>query len=194
MANENKSFFERLKSFLGEKEPPQPAQTLYPQLNRKLLVIEDSGVIRKTIRDFLREDGFEIIEAKDGIQGLNLIRQVDPDLIILDYIIPRMSGWEVYQQIQADPELRSIPLIIMCGRKYEVSSQIPEPFEHFVFLSKPFDRTQLIEAIGLVTGEAFSSEQKIAKTLSDIEQLKQQINVLENKIDRILAILQEKLH
>lgn len=161
---------------------------------RKLLVIEDSGVIRKTIRDFLQKESVEIIEAKDGIQGLNLIRQVRPDLIMLDFIIPGMSGWQVYQQIAANPELQTIPLMIVSGGKDEVARYFPEPFEHFVFLSKPFDRNQLIEAIELVTGDALSTEKKVFKIESDIEQLKQQINELESKIDRIPAIFIEKLN
>ena len=66
---------------------------------------------------------------------------------MLDFLLPKMSGWEVFQQIQAQPELRKIPLVIMSGRKEEVTEKISEPFEYFEFLGKPFDQKQLIGAI-----------------------------------------------
>ncbi len=66
---------------------------------------------------------------------------------MLDFLLPKMSGWEVFQKIQANPELRKIPLVIMSGRKEEVTEKIQEPFEYFEFLGKPFDQKQLIGAI-----------------------------------------------
>lgn len=90
---------------------------------------------------------FQVFEAKDGIEGLKLIQQEKFNLIMLDFLLPKMSGWEVFQQIQAQPELRKIPLVIMSGRKEEVTEKISEPFEYFEFLNKPFDQKQLINAI-----------------------------------------------
>lgn len=113
----------------------------------KILVIDDSRVIRMRVREMLPEGDFEILEAKDGVEGLNLIRQVHPNLIMLDFLLPRMSGWEVYQQIQGQPDLQVIPLVLMSGRKEEVTEKIQEPFEHFEFIEKPFERKALIEAI-----------------------------------------------
>ena len=113
----------------------------------KILVIDDSGVIRRTVRDMLPAGNFDVLEAKDGLEGLNLIRQEKPNLIMLDFILPKLSGWEVFQQIQVQPELQKIPLVVMSGRKEEVTSKIPEPFEFFEFIEKPFDKKVLIDAI-----------------------------------------------
>lgn len=90
---------------------------------------------------------FEIVEDKDGVEGLNLIRKERPNLIMLDFILPKMSGWDVYQEVEKHPELRTIPLVVMSGRKEEVTGKIQEPFEYFEFIPKPFDQKQLIEAI-----------------------------------------------
>jgi len=115
--------------------------------SHKILVIDDSNVIRNMVRDMLPKGNFEVLEAKDGIQGLNLIRQELPNLIMLDFLLPRMSGWEVFQQIQASSELQTIPLVLMSGRKEEVTEKLQEPFEFFEFVQKPFDQKELIEAI-----------------------------------------------
>ncbi len=106
------------------------------------------------VRDMLPKGNFEVLEAKDGVQGINLVRQERPTLIMLDFLLPRMSGWEVFQQIQAQADLQSIPLVLMSGRKEEVTEKIKEPFEYFEFVQKPFDQKQLIEAIKLSMAKA----------------------------------------
>ena len=113
----------------------------------KILVIDDSKVIRMRVKDMLPEGNFDIIEAKDGLEGFNLIKTENPNLIMLDFLLPKMSGWEVYQEIQKQQKFRSIPLVLMSGRKEEVTDKIQEPFEHFSFVEKPFDREQLVSAI-----------------------------------------------
>jgi CheY-like chemotaxis protein len=113
----------------------------------KILVIDDSRVIRKTVRDMLPEGDFEVIEAKDGLEGINFIEKERPALIMLDFILPKMSGWDVFQQIQSNPDYQKIPLVLMSGKKEEVTSKIPEPFEFFEFIEKPFDKVVLAEAI-----------------------------------------------
>nr|WP_263858162.1 response regulator [Waterburya agarophytonicola] len=111
------------------------------------MVIDDSKVIRMRVKDMLPEGNFDVIEAKDGLEGFNLIRTELPNLIMLDFLLPKMSGWEVYQEIQKQPRFRSIPLVLMSGRKEEVTDKLTEPFEYFSFVEKPFDREQLVDAI-----------------------------------------------
>ncbi len=115
--------------------------------NSKILVIDDSRVIRKTVKDMLPEGDFEVVEAKDGVEGINLVKELHPSLIMLDFILPKMSGWEVFQQIQSHPELQKIPLVLMSGRREEVTNKIAEPFEYFEFVEKPFDKASLAQAI-----------------------------------------------
>jgi CheY-like chemotaxis protein len=122
--------------------------------SNKILVIDDTTVVRVKVREMLPPGNFEVLEAKDGVEGLNFIRQEKLSLIMLDFLLPKMSGWEVFQQVQAQPELRKIPLVIMSGRKEEVTEKIPEPFEYFEFLGKPFDKKQLIDAIKAAMAKA----------------------------------------
>jgi CheY-like chemotaxis protein len=129
----------------------------------KILVIDDSRVIRKTVRDMLPEGDFEVIEAKDGIEGINFVETEHPSLIMLDFILPKMSGWDVFQQIQAHPEFQKIPLVLMSGKKEEVTSKISEPFEFFEFIEKPFDRVLLAEAIRVAMTKARKARPRMAE-------------------------------
>jgi CheY-like chemotaxis protein len=130
--------------------------------SNKILVIDDTTVVRVKVREMLPPGNFEVLEAKDGLEGLNFILQEKLSLIMLDFLLPKMSGWEVFQKVQADPELRKIPLVIMSGRKEEVTEKITEPFEYFEFLGKPFDQKQLIGAIKLAMTKAKQPRPELA--------------------------------
>lgn len=122
--------------------------------SHKILVIDDSKVIRMRVREMLPPGNFEVLEAKDGIEGLNLIRQERPNLIMLDFLLPKMSGWDVFQEIQTHSDLQTIPLVLMSGRKEEVAEKITEPFDYFAFVEKPFEKKQLVDAIKEAMGKA----------------------------------------
>ena len=159
--------------------------------SHKILVIDDTTVVRVKVREMLPPGNFEILEAKDGLEGLNLIRQEKLSLIMLDFLLPRMSGWEVFQQIQSQPDLRKIPLVIISGRKEEVTEKIPEPFESFEFLGKPFDQTQLIDAIKSAMIKAKQSRQEPAQLLGDSSGVggasAAQIQILNEKVIKMQA-------
>lgn len=165
--------------------------------NRTILVIDDSMVIRRTVKDMLPPGKFDVVEAKDGLQGMELLKEAHPHIIMLDFFLPKMSGWDVYQEIQKTPELRAIPLLLMSGRKDEVTDKIPEPFEYFAFLEKPFDQKQLVQGIR----DAMERSKKLAQLLqkstptvtatsgsgetADVAQLNARIAQLEGEVDKL---------
>ncbi len=115
----------------------------------KILVIDDSRAIRGMVREMLPPGNFEVLEAQDGVRGMEMIHKERPWMIMLDFILPRMNGFEVYENLQQSQELSRIPLLVMSGRKEEVTSKIPEPFDdkYFAFIEKPFEQKELIAAI-----------------------------------------------
>ena len=128
----------------------------------KILIVDDSKTIRMQIRDMLSNVAFTVIEAKDGAEGLMLIVQERPNLILLDFFMPRMNGWEVLQKIQADPALKLIPVVVMSGRREDVEQTVPELFNYFEFISKPFQQAALFKAIQ--TASAKAKERQTAPT------------------------------
>lgn len=137
--------------------------------SHKILVIDDSRVIRNMVRDMLPKGNFQVLEAQDGVEGLNAIRQERPNLIMLDFLLPRMSGWEVFQHIQEQADLQTIPLVLMSGRREEVTEKIVEPFEFFEFIEKPFEQKELIEAIKAAMAKARLPRPRAAVAPSPVE-------------------------
>lgn len=78
----------------------------------KILLVEDDRFFRKFYVQKLREKGFEIDEADDGQQGLEKMRSFKPDLVVLDIIMPNKDGFELLKEVQVDPILQKIPILV----------------------------------------------------------------------------------
>jgi len=174
---------------------------------RKLLVVDDSKVIRTHVRQMLAAE-FEVLEAIDGLEGLNLIRQEHPGLIMLDFLLPRLSGWDVFQALQQEPDLKTIPLVLMSGRKQEVTDKIPEPFQGFEFIEKPFEQKQLFAAIQSATvkaklrqlhakrSEVKATDEKLAEIAAlnaRIDQMQVEMDSLKKAMGQLVGVIRQKL-
>lgn len=175
--------------------------------SHKILVIDDSRVIRNMVREMLPKGNFQVLEAKDGVEGLNTIQQERPNLIMLDFLLPRLSGWEVFQKINAQANLRA-PLVLMSGRKEEVTEKIPEPFEYFEFIEKPFEQRELVEAIRsamakfkkwpqptaaqVAVADAAGSADVVALT-QKVEKMQAEIDQLKKQMGQLLTFIRQKL-
>lgn len=80
---------------------------------KKILFIEDEAILQKALRDILDQEEYQIIEALDGEVGLNLAKNEKLDLILLDFVLPKMHGLEILEQIKKDPNTKDIPIIIL---------------------------------------------------------------------------------
>lgn len=127
--------------------------------SQKILIVDDSKTIRMQVKEMLPKGNFEILEAQDGVEGLDLINQEYPTLVLLDFFMPRMNGWEVLQKIQTNPKLKNIPVVMMSGRREDVEQTVPELFDYFEFVGKPFEQTILVKAIKSAMAKARSRQQ-----------------------------------
>ncbi|MDZ7290760.1 MAG: response regulator [candidate division KSB1 bacterium] len=84
---------------------------------KKIITIDDEAPIRSLIRHSLRQEDYEVIEAGDGNEGLEIIRREQPDLIVLDYVMPVMNGAETLRAIRSDPQIAHIPVLFLTGIK-----------------------------------------------------------------------------
>jgi len=80
---------------------------------KKILFVEDESALQKTFGETLRQRGYDVISALDGEAGLRMVKIKKPDLILLDLILPKMSGFEVLKKIKEDKEIKDIPVIVL---------------------------------------------------------------------------------
>ena len=80
---------------------------------KKVILVEDEQVIVDLLERKLVQEGYDVTVARDGVEGLKKMKELKPDLVLLDIIMPRMGGFEVMAQMGKDPELKEIPIIII---------------------------------------------------------------------------------
>ncbi|MCG2712988.1 MAG: response regulator [Candidatus Omnitrophica bacterium] len=119
-------------------------------VKQKILIIDDEPDIRDVLKIILECEGFEVYEAKDGVDGLEKVHKASPDLVILDYKMPKMDGHEVCQILKKDILLRHMPIIMLTG-KGETQDKIKGINAGADdYLVKPFDPQELVARIKMI--------------------------------------------
>ena len=112
--------------------------------SNRALVIDDDDDARAVMRRFLAKEGFDVITAKDGEEGLALAREIGPTLITLDVLMPKLDGWSVLRELKADPALADIPVLMLTIMDDKDKGYALGASE---FLNKPIDRKRLGEVL-----------------------------------------------
>lgn len=102
-----------------------------------VLIIEDNPLNMKLFRDLLRAQGYQVLEATDGLAGLELARAESPDLILLDIHLPDVSGLEVAVRLKADPRTRDIPILVITASLLPEAEQSALSSGCDAFMRKP---------------------------------------------------------
>ncbi|MEK7090200.1 MAG: response regulator [Patescibacteria group bacterium] len=84
-----------------------------PDLKKKILFIEDDPILLKAVSAALEKEGFEVLTATDGETGIKSIEEANPNLVILDIILPKKNGYEIMEYVKLKPELAGIPIVIL---------------------------------------------------------------------------------
>jgi twitching motility two-component system response regulator PilG len=137
----------------SQTTPPQAAEPRpvvspsgHPK-TKKILVVEDSSTTRMVITKILTQKGYTIVEACDGLEALNKAHNESPDLILLDIILPKMTGYDILSVIKRHPVLKNTPVIMLTSRDGFLDKVKGKLAGSTEYLTKPFDSAKLLEAI-----------------------------------------------
>ncbi len=115
-----------------------------------ILVVEDETPLITLLRYNLEREGYAVLEAQDGDEALNLVREHRPDLVLLDWMLPLMSGIEVCRQLRRNPETRAIPIVMLTARGEEGDKLRGLDSGADDYVPKPFSPSELIARIRAV--------------------------------------------
>lgn len=123
-------------------------------MKRKILIVDDERDIVVILKLALEKEGYEVVEAYDGIDALEKMDKVKPDLILLDIMMPRMDGYTMKLKLKENPETSNIPVIIITGRGLlkEIIKQSQDTAIS-AYLEKPFTVATLLNNIKNVFGD-----------------------------------------
>jgi CheY-like chemotaxis protein len=119
-----------------------------------VVMVDDHCEISQLLGLVLRHPAVDLYAAQDGQEGLDLIQQVQPDLIMLDVMMPGMNGWEVYDTVRADPRFSQTPIIILTVvPQYAVQPRRFPDGGRDLYMTKPFDTLVLRREIERLLGD-----------------------------------------
>jgi len=113
----------------------------------KVLIIDDAVHIRRLITRMLEQNNFVALEAADGLQGLQALREQKPDVVTCDISMPHMDGFEFLAAVKQDPETQSVPIIIITAVGQEEETTKAIEMGASACLTKPFSSSNLLETI-----------------------------------------------
>ena len=116
-------------------------------MNRKILVVEDDPSALRLAGYALEQEGYQVITASDGLEGVRKARDEHPDLIILDIMLPGLDGYEVCQQLRKEPETAKLPILILSAKAREIDKDTGLKIGADDYLTKPADPSTIVAKV-----------------------------------------------
>ncbi len=137
---------------LEEHTPPARRSGAHGQPASKVLLVDDEDSLRKVMRDLLERDGYVVTEARDGVQALDQVDRVGPDIIVLDLNLPGLDGYGVLSHLRSRPATANIPVIVLTAKGDEDNEVRVFELGADDFLTKPFRARALSARLEAVLG------------------------------------------
>lgn len=128
-------------------------------MKAKILIVDDSPLVRKLAEVSLQEAGYEVYTASDGEEGLRTAEMVKPDLVLVDFIMPKMTGSQFCKIFRENENLKDIPIILITGKGETVGQAFIEKYSVLDYIIKPFKSEELIEKIEKFLTERIEKEE-----------------------------------
>jgi|ERR1035437_9170735 CheY-like chemotaxis protein len=126
-------------------QPPRPDAPL-------ILVTEDNPLHMKIFVLNLTFKGYRVLEAENGLKGLELAKTEIPDLMLVDLTLPKMEGWEMVRRVKAEPATAHIPVIVVSARRPQDEEHEARELKIDHYVSKPFNPEHLMELVDQTVG------------------------------------------
>jgi diguanylate cyclase len=127
-------------------------------MGKKLLLVEDDAVSRKLMELILNKEGYEMITASNGLEGLRKARLESPALLILDVMLPGLDGFEICYRLRNDPATANLPILILSAKSQDSDKNSALQVGANAFLSKPVDRLVLLDTVAQLLKAAVPNE------------------------------------
>jgi len=120
---------------------------------KTIICIEDEPEMIDLIKLILRREDFKFVGAVGGQDGLEKVRELKPDLVLLDLMMPEVDGWEVYRQMKSDDELSNIPVVVVTAKAQSIDKVLGLHIAKVdKYITKPFSPQELLECVNEILG------------------------------------------
>jgi DNA-binding response OmpR family regulator len=150
-----------------------------------VLVVDDSPTVRRLVTLALSQGGYEVITAENGEEGLKIAKREEPSVILVDFVMPKMNGFEFCKNVRADSRLSSIPIVLTTSKGKDVGKGFEENFGISHYLQKPFKPETLMK----ILKDVLSGKEKKSRSRSDSVSEKCPSDIWENISKELTTLL-----
>jgi len=112
-----------------------------------VLIVDDDPVVRRMLQLSFESEGFDVITAGDGLEGLEAMRSGKPNVVILDIMMPKLDGMKVMNEVNADDDLRGMPVILLSAKATSLDVELGLKAGASDYVTKPCDPIELIDRV-----------------------------------------------
>ncbi len=138
-------------------------------MSKKILVIEDDAIALRLIEYTLRKEGYEVLLAKDGLEGISKTQSEEPDLVILDIMLPGMDGYEVCHRLRSESQTAHLPILMLSGKAQEIDKAIGLKVGADDYVTKPAAPRELVSRVESLLARKTAAKSKIIAFLGTKE-------------------------
>ena len=169
----------------------------------RVLVVEDDEDLQKIMKINLEHEGFEVVQAFNGKEALNLVREVTPDVVLLDLMMPEMDGFEVCKRIKSLDSTRNIPVIIVSAKETIKDKLKCFTFQADDYMTKPYEFEELSARIYLHLNKAIELQQtrerdEFRATKVTLTQMSENLNAAHefvvDEVNKLRSVAPKKFH
>jgi phosphate regulon transcriptional regulator PhoB len=153
------------------------------RIRQKILVVEDESDIRELVRYNLAQEGFAVEEAADGAEALERIGRRPPDLVLLDLMLPRVSGLELCRQLRANPQTARLPIIVVTAKSAEVDRVLGLEMGADDYVVKPFSPREVVARVRALLRRVHGASERLTPELFERGRLKIDFGTYEVFVD-----------
>jgi phosphate regulon transcriptional regulator PhoB len=150
----------------------QAAEANRERVRQKVLVVEDEADIRELLRYNLAQEGFTVEEARDGAEAFDRISRRAPDLLVLDLMLPQMSGLEICRRMRSNPETAKLPILVVTAKSAEVDRILGLEMGADDYVVKPFSPREVVARVKALLRRANPATEEAGPGIYDRGRLK----------------------
>ena len=121
-------------------------------ISKKILIIEDDPSFSRAINHIIEKEGYDVVSASNGMTGMRMAKEENPDLLILDVMLPGLDGFEICSRLRNDPETATLPIVMLSAKGQEADKTTGLKVGANEYLTKPVDRELLLGKITSLLG------------------------------------------
>jgi len=117
---------------------------------KRILVIEDNPSARRLVSYTLEREGYEVLSAGNGVEGLRMAREENPDLLVLDVMLPGLDGFELCHRLRTDPQTAKLPILMLSAKAQDADISIGLRLGADDYLPKPADPSEIVRRVSIL--------------------------------------------